>query len=190
VTAKLVKFVALAALMALPAGCGEFTREGRAPVVVVVDRLSGTDGSATLLSDVITKGSIFHDLAEVEMRLISKDPGAPGLPSTPSALNAVTINRYRVEYRRTDDRNVQGVDVPYTFDSAMTLTIPSDGSESAVFEIVRHSAKVDAPIGGLVGANNIISTIAQVTFYGRDQAGNEVSATASMGIDFGDFADK
>jgi len=28
-----------------------------------------------------------------------------------------------------------------------------------------------------------------VTFYGRDQAGNDVSATGSIGIVFGNFAD-
>jgi hypothetical protein len=35
----------------------------------------------------------------------------------------------------------------------------------------------------------MISTIADVTFYGRDQAGNDVSATGSIGIDFGNFGD-
>jgi hypothetical protein len=28
-----------------------------------------------------------------------------------------------------------------------------------------------------------------VTFYGQDQAGNEISAAGNIGIDFGDFAD-
>ena len=36
---------------------------------------------------------------------------------------------------------------------------------------------------------DVISTIAEVTFYGRDQAGNDVSATGSMGVDFGNFGD-
>ena len=34
-----------------------------------------------------------------------------------------------------------------------------------------------------------ISTIAEVTFYGRDQAGNEVSATGMLSVNFGDFGD-
>lgn len=190
-TAKLVKFVALVALAALSASCGEFTREGRSPVVLVVERLSAEDNDeqGTLLSDVITNGSVFNDLARVEMRLTLKDPGAPGLASSPSALNDVTVTRYHVEYRRTDGRNDPGVDVPRAFDSALTFTVPSDGSESAVFEIVRHLEKVEPPTGALAGSANIISTIASVTFYGHDQAGNDVSATASMGINFGDFAD-
>jgi hypothetical protein len=158
-------------------------------VVVVVERLEDADGGGTLLSDVITNGSVFNDAAEVEMRLISKDPGVPGLASNPSFLNAVTINRYHVEYVRPDGRNVPGVDVPYAFDSAITFTIPHDQAISAGFQIVRHSAKVEAPLKALAFNQNIISTIAYVTFYGRDQAGNDVSVRASMGIDFGDFAD-
>jgi len=35
----------------------------------------------------------------------------------------------------------------------------------------------------------MISTIAEVTFYGRDQAGNEVTANASLSVNFADFAD-
>jgi hypothetical protein len=188
VTAKLMKFIVLGALVASASGCGEFTREGRAPVIVVVDSLTVNDDQGTLLSDVLTNNSTFNDMAEVEMHIISKDPGVQGIGSTPTPLNAVTFSRYRVEYRRADGRNVQGVDVPYSFDSALTLTV-GDAAESTVFQIVRHSAKEEAPLKALSFNRDIISTIATVTFFGRDQAGNDVSTTATMGIDFGDFAD-
>jgi hypothetical protein len=149
----------------------------------------GDDEQGTLLSDVITKNSTFNDMAEVEMRLILKDPGPPGVTVGPSLLNAVTITRYRVEYRRSDGRNTQGVDVPYSFDSALTFTVPSDGSATGVFQLVRHAAKEEAPLKALANNLDIISTIAYVTFYGHDQAGNDVSATATIGVDFGNFAD-
>jgi hypothetical protein len=190
VTAKFVKLLFVVALVALSSACGEFTREGRAPVVLVVDSLIvGDDEQGTLLSDVITKNSTFNDMAEVEMRLVLKDPGPPGVTVGPSLLNAVTITRYRVEYRRSDGRNTQGVDVPYSFDSAMTVTVPNDGVASGVFQLVRHAAKEEAPLKALANNLDIISTIAYVTFYGHDQAGNDVSATASIGVDFGNFAD-
>ena len=190
VTAKFVKLLFVVALVAVSSACGEFTREGRAPVVLVVDSLIvGDDEQGTLLSDVITKNSTFNDMAEVEMRLILKDPGPPGVTVGPSLLNAVTITRYRVEYRRSDGRNTQGVDVPYSFDSALTFNVPSDGSATGVFQIVRHAAKEEAPLKALANNLDIISTIAYVTFYGHDQAGNDVSATATIGVDFGNFAD-
>jgi hypothetical protein len=205
VTAKLLKFVALSALAAVTASCGEFTREGRAPALVVVRSLMAAPGAApddlggNLLSDVLTNRTspapcsdltpcptIFNDVAKVEMSLVLKDPG---MGANPSPLNAVTINRYRVAYRRTDGRNTQGVDVPFAFDSGLTFTVPSDGVAAAGFELVRSSAKLEAPLRALVANGNLMSTIADVTFYGRDQAGNEVSAVASIGINFGNFAD-
>lgn len=190
VTAKFVKLLFVVALVAVSSACGEFTREGRAPVVLVVDSLIvGDDEQGTLLSDVITKNSTLNDMAEVEMRLILKDPGPPGVTVGPSLLNAVTITRYRVEYRRTDGRSTQGVDVPYSFDSALTFTVPNDGVATGVFQLVRHTAKEEAPLKALASNFDIISTIAYVTFYGHDQAGNDVSATATIGVDFGNFAD-
>lgn len=207
-TLKLVKFVALSALVALSASCGDVSRTGRSPVQIVVRSLQAARGDApeelggTLHSDVIVMmttplpcapenpcPTVFNDVGSVEMSLILKDPGSPGVASTPSALNSVTINRYRVDYIRTDGRNVQGVDVPFSFDSGVTFTIPADGQATAGFEIVRHSAKQEAPLRALRFNGQKISAIATVTFYGQDQAGNEISASGNIGVDFGDFGD-
>jgi hypothetical protein len=189
VIAKYIKFVALVALASVSASCGEFTRQGTAPVIVVVDRLSVEDDQGTLHSDVLTEGSVVNDMAEVRLRLILKDPGDSGAAASPTPLNSVTITRYHVEYRRTDGRNVQGVDVPFAFDSGLTFTISAGQSQSAVFQIVRNTAKAEAPLKALANNGEILSTIAYVTFYGHDQAGNDVSANASIGIDFANFAD-
>jgi hypothetical protein len=205
VTAKLSRFLALlgaVATSAAMAGCGgEFVSDSRSPVRLLVNSLEVGDQN-TLLSDVITLvtspapcsetspcPSVGNDAAVVELSLVLRDPGNPASPSAPSSLNQVTINRYRVRYRRTDSRNTPGVDVPYDFDSALTITVPASGIAEGAFQIVRHSAKEEAPLAALRFTGDIISTIAEVTFYGRDQAGNEVSASANIGIDFGDFAD-
>ena len=195
------------ALAALASGCGDMVRQGRAPVQLVINSLEASSGAApdesatTLLSDVQTLverdvngdtvlvPTTFNDIGEVTMSLILKDPGQSGIVATPSALNQVTITRYRVEYRRTDGRRTQGVDVPYTFDSAVTFTVPTEGSIEAGFEIVRHTAKQEAPLAALIRNPDVISTIADITFYGRDQAGNDISVTGTMGINFGNFAD-
>ena len=44
-------------------------------------------------------------------------------PNGPTSNNAITVNRYRVTYRRSDGRNTPGVDVPYAFDGAVTFTV-------------------------------------------------------------------
>ena len=186
--------VVVIASVALSAGCGDVS-QGQAPAQVVIDLLvaaSGatpTDLGGTLQSDVTTGGTVYNDVGEVTMRLRSRDPGVPGIGSNPSFLNSVTINRYRVEYIRADGQNVEGVSVPYAFDSAVTFTIGADSTETAGFQIVRSSAKLEAPLLVLANNTQLISTIARVTFYGQDLAGNAVSVTGQIGIDFANFAD-
>ena len=172
------------AASAATAGCSEFIRQDRSPVTLVIDRLEGSSGadesdtfSGTLRSDVITGGGTFNDSGRVTLRLIMKD-----LLEAPSAVNAVTVNRYRVTFRRSDGRNTPGVDVPQPFDSAITVTVAPGQTATATFELVRHTAKEEAPLRAL--ATNVavtVATIADVTFFGRDQVGNELSATGSMG---------
>ena len=202
-----VTLVCGTALAVLTSGCGDFVRQGRGPSQVVVESLEAASGADpenvgnTLNSDVITiverqVGSetfqvptVFSDLGQVTMSLILKNPGTADAPTTPSTINQVTFTRYRVTYRRSDGRNQPGVDVPYDFDGAMTFTVPPSGSVTANFTLVRHTAKEEAPLRALSTSGVLISTIAEVTFYGRDQAGNELSVNSTMLVVFGDFGD-
>jgi hypothetical protein len=200
--------IARAALAALclfsAAGCGgELLRTGRAPMYLVVSRVSanaagGAEETAFLQSDVqrlvdttingqtVKVATVFNDNATVFLRLEQKNPQ---FPSTP--LNAVTMTRYRVVYRRTDGRNAPGTDVPYPFDGAMTTTIGPGDEVGVSFEIVRHQAKLEPPLKNLAGFGGLgfISTIAEITLWGRDQNGNEVVANAAIEVHFADFGD-
>ena len=60
---------------------------------------------------------------------------------------------------------------------------------TAHFELVRIIAKQEAPLRALQANGVLITTIAEVSFYGRDQAGNEVTAVGSIGVTFGNFGD-
>ena len=204
-----LKVVTLLALALAASGCGEVARSGRSPVQVVIQSLVGASGAAPdelgnpVLSDIITNvtspapcsatspcATFFNDLGEVTMSLVLKDPGQPGLPASPSDLNQVTFTRYRVSYRRSDGRSQQGVDVPYAFDSAVTFTVPAQGTVSVGFELVRNIAKREAPLLALRESGAILSTVADVSFYGADQAGNEITVTGSIAVNFGNFADR
>jgi len=180
------------------AGCGDVVRQDRSPVSLVIESLLGASGasgnagtfSGTLQSDVVTlvddSPKIFSDSGQVTMRFVMKD-----ILTTPSPMNAVTINRYRVTFRRSDGRNTPGVDVPFPFDSAVTFTIAPGGTVTQGFELIRHVAKMEAPLAalGLPGNPVTISTVADITFFGHDLAGNELSASGTLGIQFGNFAD-
>jgi hypothetical protein len=189
---RLVLFVTL---IAATASCGDVAREGRAPVFLVVDLLEGANGSApdtfstVLLSDVEeADGSTFNDPGQVTLRIVPKDIGST-TPTPLSTNNEVTITRYRVSYRRADGRNAPGVDVPYPFDGAATGTVGANATLILGFQLVRHVAKKEAPLVQLVVSPTIITMIADVTFYGQDRVGNDVSATGSIQIDFGNFGD-
>jgi hypothetical protein len=119
------------------------------------------------------------------MRALQKDVMA----TAPSSNSEVTISRYHVAYRRADGRNTPGVDVPYAFDGAATATTVN-GVLSLSFELVRHVAKMESPLVELGSNSAIITTIAEVTFYGRDQVGNDVTVSGTLQIDFGNFGDK
>jgi hypothetical protein len=201
VKAPSVTLVAVMACAGLGSGCGDLARQGRSPAQVVVNTFEAAAGggddefSGFLQSDVITRVeeddptscSVFNDPAQVTMSLILKDPGIPGTPAQPSALNQVTFTRYRVVYRRTDGRNTPGTDVPYPFESAATFTVPEAGQVTGGFNLVRQTAKLEAPLLALRRSFVLITLIADVTFFGRDQAGNDVTAAGSIGITFGDF---
>jgi hypothetical protein len=193
-TGRAVAAVAALAAVLLTAGCGDAVLKGRAPsylVVTVLEAASGADPATfttVLQSDVITKGGIFEDPGKVTLRVAMKDPTAI---IGPSDTNAITVDRYHVDFVRSDGRNQQGVDVPYAFDGAMTGTIGAASESTLAFTLVRAQSKLEAPLMALRGLGGavLISTIAQVTFYGRDQAGNAVTVSGSISINFADWAD-
>ena len=180
-------------LMLASTGCGDVVREGTGSSFLVMDLLEAAPGAqpdelgGNLLSDVLTVvddvPGIYNDVGQVTLRLAMKDP-----LTGPSSANSITITRYRVRYIRTDGQNREGIDVPFGFDGGMTLTVSGDAVTGS-FEIVRHVAKQEAPLRALLSSGVIISTIAEVTFYGRDQTGRDVSVMGRISIDFGNFAD-
>lgn len=194
---KVMKRTVLGLFLLASTSCGDMARQGTGSSYLMVTSIAAASGaddtefSGTLRSDVVTivDGAqvVYDDPARVSFQLALKDPGSAASPTTPTPNNFITLNRYRVEFIRSDGRNTPGVDVPHPFDGAFTVTV-ADTAEAG-FTLVRHQAKNEAPLTGLRRTPVFISTVARVTFYGRDQTGREVSATAQIGVNFGDFAD-
>jgi hypothetical protein len=81
--------------------------------------------------------------------------------------------------------------VPYGFDGAITGTVPPSGTATFGFELVRSVAKSETPLVQLVSNFGVlINAIADVTFYGTDQVGNDISVVGSISIEFGNFGDQ
>jgi hypothetical protein len=176
----------LVMLVLMSSSCSDAVRQGTGSSYLVIASLTGgQQNAATVESDVVSdEGGILQDSGQATFTLQMKDPGGLG----PSAVNSITITQYRVEYIRSDGRNVEGVDVPFAFSSAVTATVADSASVS--FTLVRAQAKHEAPLkalGGHGGAQHI-NTVARVTFFGRDQAGREVSVTGNIEVSFADWA--
>lgn len=197
-----VGVVVLASLWSL--SCGSLVTQGRSASYVILDSLAAASGARpdefgnTLASDVLTLvkrivagqeqriPTIFADTGRATVRLGLKDVTATG----PTTNNEITLTRYRVVYVRSDGRNREGIDVPYAVDGAITHTVVDDPT-TFTFTLVRAQAKEEPPLialrnGG--GAINI-STIAEVTFWGRDQTGREVVITGRISVNFADWGD-
>jgi hypothetical protein len=194
--------------VAAAAGCGQQNTEGRSPSYLVIEQLQAASGATpsafggTLDSDVVTNvkttvgteevlaPTVYEDLGQASLRMALKDGGNGSAVAAPTAVNAVTVTRYHVGFKRSDGRNTPGVDVPYAFDGAATGTIGSDGGV-ITFVIVRAQAKLEAPLRALRngGAAIVLSTVAEVTFYGTDQNGNAVSVTGLISVNFADWGD-
>jgi hypothetical protein len=172
----------------------EFTRTGSSPSFIVIESLVGASGAepddfgSPLMSDVLTGGGTFNDLGQARMSVALRNPATP---TGPTSVNSITLNRYRVTYRRADGRSTPGVDVPHAFDGAITVTIPTNGTITFGFEVVRNQAKWETPLSSMRGLGGalLLSTLAEITFYGRDQAGNDVEASGTLQVNFADFAD-
>jgi hypothetical protein len=185
------------------AGCTAQQRQGDGSSYLILSTLECASGAKpddrgnTCSSDVVTYvkqqvggqevkvSTLYEDGGLVTFTLGMKDPSA-----TVSPTNYISINRYRVQYVRADGRNTPGVDVPYPFDGAMTLTV-GDREMTGSFSIVRLQAKAESPLKQLAGGGGAIAiaTLADVTFYGKDQAGHDVSVTGHIGINFADWGD-
>jgi hypothetical protein len=206
---RLTLYLVLAAAVAVNVSCGTVSSSnGRGPSFIVLDSLQGIRGavtagapSSTLISDVITNvtspdpcttaspcPTVFGDSGQATMHVVMKDAGSAA-PTTPSALNDITLSQYRVTYRRADGHNTPGVDIPQPFDGFVTITITPSGNSFA-FSLVRTQAKQEPPLVLLKNPLTVPFTgFADVTFFGKDQTGADISITGTIQIEFGNFGD-
>jgi hypothetical protein len=164
--------------------------------------VAGSPGSL-LISDVLTLVSSGGTCtAAVPCRFVYGDSGTATLAlaqknvvssTAPTTNNQVTINRIHVHYRLSNGGGVQGVDVPFDFDTFSTTIVPATGTATVGFEMVRVQAKESAPLVQLnkppFGNGGQAAVVADVTFYGTDQVGTAMTVTGSIQIEFGDWAD-
>lgn len=183
----------LPSLLALTA-CNPLEDDSKSSTFILVESMQGTDdtgkAASFLDSDVITSdGIVYADTATATVRASFLDP-APIIK--PSAYSDVILDRYIVSYFRTDGKSGEGVNVPYSFEGALTQVIKVGSTATFRFVIVREAAKLEPPLvalaKGAVG-EAIVQMTARVDLYGHDLINNKVTATGYLTIYFANFAD-
>jgi len=153
--------------------------------------LEGKDGSTTVFSDVLTNGSIINDNGVASLRATPLDPLMPENEITPYM--DVMVDQIEVEFRRTDGRNVEGVDVPYRFTQPVSMLVSFSQETEIPFVLIRHVAKLEAPLLALREVPSrefILQLVAVVTIHGKDLGGHRVSpVTGYISVWCGNFAD-
>lgn len=192
---RTLKGVLAAAICGLSlSACADFATNGSGPSYLVIEGMEATaggrdeGGGASLESDVRTNGSVYTDFGTATIRNVMKNQITTTAPTPHSS---ITLNHYRVRYRRTDGQNREGIDVPYGFDGATTVTIAAGVTGTISFDLVRLQSKLEPPLRTLIGQGGsmVISMIAEITFYGANQAGDDVVVAGTIDVKFADYGD-
>lgn len=182
----------LPAILMLSA-CNPLEDDSKSSSFIIVESITGTDlfgkTASFLQSDVVLANStVVADVATATLQASLLDP-APILK--PSQFNDIMLDRYIVSYSRVDGKNRQGVDVPYSFEGALTQLLKIGTSTSISFVVVREVAKLESPLIDLAQnrAEGVIEATAKIELYGHDLAENKVKATGYLTIFFANYAE-
>lgn len=180
--------------------CNPIENKTNSASILIIESIMGTTMSSEdanyLQSDVLfedptdpTITSIIADSAVVTFRAELLDPNSI---TGPSYLNNITVTRYVVTYSRSDGKNTEGIDVPYTFEGSLTAQIAIDSTAGASFIIVREVAKNEPPLVDLIYGTEegVIEATARIDFYGHDQVNRNVQATGYLTIFFANYANE
>lgn len=186
---KAVKLGALVGLAAfgMTACTPGWAKNGAATVVLL---MTGINNGEPLESDVrISSGAVCPDSVALRLENHSKNPNATGI----GFQGDITVERYEVHYYRSDGRNTEGVDVPYSFSGNVAQEVVAESAATLNLEVVRRQAKLEPPLTNLMnnGGAIVVTMFADITVHAVTTTGvatNPVSAR--LQVDFADFADQ
>lgn len=193
---KLKIFGLIIALLLL-AGCSAMENDSTSGTRLQIVSLTGNDqagkaGSTTVFSDVYTADGLINDNGVASITALPLDPLIDPKSITPYL--DVLIDQIDVEFKRTDGRNVEGVDVPYRFTQPMGILVPITKNLAIPFVLIRHVAKLEAPLlalrEDLPNQGKVLHLVAKVTIHGKDQGGHRVAPVSGyISVWCANFAD-
>jgi hypothetical protein len=182
---RLVLAPALATALVGPGCTNDAADQNKSNILLTVESVD-TNGDF-LLSDISVAGAAVNDNATLKIRNSNKNP----LQVTTSNYSDAMMQRYTVSYFRSDGRNAEGVDVPYSFQGALAGIVPVGSSVDMSLVLVRHQAKLEPPLSQLRGLGGavVMTAFAKITIFGETISGDVVSAEVNVSVTFADFPD-
>ena len=185
-----LKIIGLIIVGLAMASCNAVENLSTSASMLQIVSLTDKDKKLPVFSNVVDYS---NDIGIAKMNALPIDPGAADA-TTPYF--DVLIDQIDVAFKRTDGRNVEGVDVPYRFTQPMSFLVTINGSAEIPFMLIRHVAKFEAPLMALhnifPNQGKFLELVAVVTFHGKDLGGHRVApATGYMNVwcaNFGDTA--
>jgi hypothetical protein len=179
--------------------CNRLSNDSRSDSLLLVIRITGTDvednevdflqSDVAVLNQDTNTTTVAADAATVTFTAESLDPD-PVLGTSPYF--DILVTHYVVSYSRSDGKNQEGIDVPYSFDGALSARVMLDSQTDVSFVIVRAVSKLEPPLINLATGRGEgeLKTTARIDFYGEDTLGNKVKATGYLTIFFADYVTK
>jgi hypothetical protein len=169
-------------------GCTpDWAKSGQSDVILL---MTSINNGGPLSSDVeISNGGICPDIVPVRLENHFKNPAiiATGFR------HDFTVERYEVHFIRSDGRNTEGVDVPYSITGNISQEVVEESAVNLPLEVVRRQAKLEPPLLNLAtgGGAIIVTMFAEITLHARTTTGQITNPiTGRMQIDFANFGDQ
>ncbi len=189
---KIIILISIMFIMVFLNSCNSVENLTQSSTILILESLTGKDlngdSSSDLWSDVITNGTVYNDNVEATITAKLLDP----LAEESTYYQDAIIDQIDVSFRRPDGKNVEGVDVPYSFSQKLNIRVEINGTSTFSFVVIRQVAKLEAPLRDLKEGGNegVLELIADITFYAKDVAGNRISPiTGSITVWCANFAD-
>ena len=176
--------------------CNPIEDDSRSDSVLLVVSITGTDledndvnylQSDVVMIDIDTgNATVAADDAKV---MFSAESLAPEPWLGTSHYSDVFVTHYVVTYSRSDGKNQEGVDIPYSFDGSFTARVQIGSSTEVSFIVVRAVSKLEPPLINLTAGRGEgeLKITARIDFYGNDALGNKVKATGYLTIFFANY---
>ena len=184
---KAVKLCTVVVLGALAmGGCTpDWAKNGSSQVVLLMTAIN--DGAPLDSDVVISNGGICPDIVALRLENHFKNPGVVNT----GFRHDITVERYEVHYFRSDGRNVEGLDVPYSITGNLAQEVIEESAATLNLEVVRRQAKLEPPLRNLVtGGAVVLTAFADITLHARTTTGEVTNpVSARLQIDFANFGD-